>query len=191
MLFVQVLKLKVSLPLCWHCSDICPTTANNLPTLSSECFWSQTLPREGRSISNSELKSFVDARSGGSLVRWAGTSPTSSTGPTSQPATSSWWTTSTTSTPRGGSPGRPSSTCSARWSRERTELSKVDLRSNTAVEWPMTMTSVCFARSRLSGSVPIFSPLTSSSSKATESRTVGTWRSTWSSSPRCLSRYLF
>ena len=111
MLFVQVLKLKVSLPLCWHCSDICPTTANNLPTLSSECFWSQTLPREGRSISNSENKSFVDSRSGGSLVRWAGTSPTSSTGPTSQPATSSWWTTSTTSTPNGESPGKPSSIC--------------------------------------------------------------------------------
>ena len=111
MLFVQVLKLKVSLPLCWHCSDICPTTANNLPTLSSECFWSQTLPREGRSVSNSENKSFFDSRSGGSLVRWAGTSPTSSTGPTSQPATSSWWTTSTTSTPNGESPGKPSSIC--------------------------------------------------------------------------------
>ena len=119
MLFGQVPKWKVSLSLCWHCFNICTTPVNSpnfvvWVVLKPAAF----LQREKKSISNSKensrSKSFVHPRKGGSLVRWAGTSRTSSTGRTSRRATSSWWTTWTTSTPNGESLGRLSSTCLAR-----------------------------------------------------------------------------
>ena len=108
------------------------------------------------------------SRKGGSLDRWAGTSrmvslshnhvlqlicAKSSTGRTSRRATSSWWTTSTTSTPSGESLGRLSSTCLARClkggSAEMTQTMSMSGPVRWSSDWRLRQAAVVHFHLRL------------------------------------------